>query len=92
VEYLHAHFEAAWRAIQDGVKLAGYFVWSLMDNFEWAWGYQQRFDLVYVDFATQRRLPKRSAGFFAEVARANALPPRETLTGVPPPVLLRSSS
>jgi beta-glucosidase len=79
VEYLYAHFDAAWRAIQDGVKLAGYFVWSLMDNFEWAWGYQQRFGLVYVDFATQRRLPKRSARFFAQVAAANALPPLETV-------------
>jgi beta-glucosidase len=79
IEYLHAHFDAAWRAIQDGVKLAGYFVWSLMDNFEWAWGYQQRFGLVYVDFATQRRLPKRSAAFFGEVASTNALPPRETV-------------
>jgi beta-glucosidase len=79
VEYLHPHFDAAWRAIRDGVKLAGYFVWSLMDNFEWAWGYQQRFGLVYVDFGTQRRLPKRSARFFAEVARKNALPPREAV-------------
>jgi beta-glucosidase len=74
VEYLHRHLDAAWRAIEDGVNLAGYFHWSLMDNFEWARGYQRRFGLFFVDFGTQRRLPKRSAGFYAQVARANALP------------------
>jgi beta-glucosidase len=74
VEYLHGHFDAAWRAIRDGVNLAGYFVWSLMDNFEWARGYQRRFGLYYVDFGTQRRLPKKSAAFYSEVARSNVLP------------------
>ena len=74
VEFLRGHFEAAWRAIQRGVNLSGYFVWSLMDNFEWARGYQRRFGLYYVDFATQRRLPKRSAAFYSKIARSNALP------------------
>ena len=74
VDYLLGHFDAAWRAIRDGVNLAGYFVWSLMDNFEWAKGYQRRFGLYFVDFGTQRRLPKRSAAFYSGVARANALP------------------
>jgi beta-glucosidase len=74
VDYLHGHFDAAWRAIRDGVNLAGYFVWSLMDNFEWAHGYQRRFGLYFVDFGTQQRLPKRSAAFYSAVARANALP------------------
>jgi beta-glucosidase len=74
VEYLHGHLHAAWRAIEDGVNLAGYFHWSLMDNFEWARGYQGRFGLYFVDFGTQRRLPKRSASAYAEIARANALP------------------
>jgi beta-glucosidase len=74
VDYLHRHLDAAWRAIHDGVKLAGYFHWSLMDNFEWAWGYQRRFGLYFVDFGTQRRLPKRSARFYAEVARSGRLP------------------
>ena len=74
VEYLEGHLDAAWRAIDDGVNLAGYFVWSLMDNFEWARGYQRRFGLYFVDFGTQRRLPKRSAAFYSEVARTNALP------------------
>ncbi len=74
VEYLRGHFDAAWRAIRDGVNLGGYFVWSLMDNFEWARGYQRRFGLYFVDFETQRRLAKRSARFYTEVARTGVLP------------------
>jgi len=77
VDYLHGHLDAAWRAIQDGVNLAGYFVWSLMDNFEWARGYQRRFGVYFVDFSTQRRLPKRSAAFYSRVARHNVLPAPE---------------
>jgi beta-glucosidase len=53
--------EAAHRAIADGVDLRGYYVWSLMDNFEWAFGYRPRFGLVHVDYATQARTLKRSA-------------------------------
>ncbi len=75
VEYLHGHFDAAWRAIRDGVNLAGYFVWSLLDNFEWARGYQRRFGLHFVDFGTQQRIPKASAGYYSVVARTNALSP-----------------
>ncbi|MGZ4239774.1 MAG: GH1 family beta-glucosidase [Solirubrobacteraceae bacterium] len=74
VKYLHGHLDAAWRAIQDGVNLSGYFHWSLMDNFEWARGYQSRFGLYFVDFGTQRRLPKRSAAVYSHVARTNSLP------------------
>ena len=74
VKYLHTHLEAAARAIKDGANLAGYFVWSLMDNFEWGWGYQKRFGIVFVDFGTQRRIPKASARFYANVVRANAIP------------------
>ena len=58
----------------DGVNLAGYFVWSLLDNFEWARGYQRRFGLYFVDFGTQRRIPKASARFYSAVASTNALP------------------
>lgn len=68
VEYLHDHLLAARGAIEAGVPLAGYFVWSLLDNFEWAEGYSRRFGLVHVDFATQRRTPKDSARWYAEVA------------------------
>jgi beta-glucosidase len=74
VRYLHTHLEAAARAIKGGVNLAGYFVWSLLDNFEWAFGYQKRFGIVFVDFGTQRRIPKSSARFYSGVARANAVP------------------
>ncbi len=55
VAYLREHFRQAHRAIQDGVPLKGYFVWSLMDNFEWAYGYSKRFGLVYVDYTTRQR-------------------------------------
>ena len=58
-----------------GANLAGYYVWSLLDNFEWAWGYQKRFGIVFVDFGTQRRIPKASARFYADVIRDNAVPP-----------------
>ncbi|MGN6870928.1 MAG: GH1 family beta-glucosidase [Solirubrobacteraceae bacterium] len=79
VEYLRGHLDAAWHAIQDGVNLAGYFHWSLMDNFEWARGYQRRFGLYFVDFGSQRRLAKRSGRFYAEVARTGVLPSSEAM-------------
>ena len=69
--YLRGHFDAASHAIRDGVPLVGYFVWSLLDNFEWSFGYSKRFGIVYVDFATQKRYPKDSATYFAEVAAAH---------------------
>ena len=75
VRFLHLHLDAAARAIRDGANLSGYFVWSLLDNFEWAWGYQKRFGIVFVDFGTQRRIPKASSAFYADVASANAVPP-----------------
>jgi beta-glucosidase len=73
VEYLDSHFRIARRAIDDGIDLRGYFVWTLIDNFEWAWGFAKRFGLVYVDYPTQRRIPKDSARWFAEVTRRNGL-------------------
>ena len=74
LSYLRDHLAALHAAIADGVNLRGYFVWSLMDNFEWAEGYAKRFGLVYVDFGTQKRILKRSGEFYARVVRANALP------------------
>jgi beta-glucosidase len=74
IAYLHGHLDAAARAIEAGVDLRGYFCWSFLDNFEWAEGFQKRFGLVYVDYATQRRTPKASAAFYARVIRDNALP------------------
>jgi beta-glucosidase len=60
IAYLDGHIAAAGRAIHSGVNLKGYFVWSLMDNFEWAQGYTPRFGLVRVDYDTLRRIPKAS--------------------------------
>lgn len=73
IAYLREHFAAAHRALQAGVPLAGYFVWSLMDNFEWARGYDQRFGMVWVDFNTQQRIPKDSALWYRKVIQANAV-------------------
>ncbi|GII33004.1 GH1 family beta-glucosidase [Planotetraspora mira] len=73
VDYLDSHFRVAARAILDGVDLRGYFVWSLTDNFEWAWGYSRRFGLVHIDYGTQQRTPKQSAHWFAQVTRRNCL-------------------
>jgi len=75
IRYLHEHLDAVARASRDGANVAGYFVWSLLDNFEWGWGYQKRFGIVFVDFGTQRRIPKQSAHFYSSVVRANAVPP-----------------
>ncbi len=74
IAYIHGHLDAALRAIDAGVKLAGYFHWSLMDNFEWAAGYQRRFGLFHVDFGSQRRTPKLSASYYAGIAASGELP------------------
>lgn len=71
VRYLETHLAAAADALQAGVPLRGYFVWSLLDNFEWAQGYTKRFGIVHVDYATQRRLPKRSAHWYAALLVAH---------------------
>lgn len=73
VDYLRAHLAAGHRAIADGVKLRGYFCWTLLDNFEWSFGYSKRFGIIYVDFATQRRIVKASGHFLRDVARCNGL-------------------
>jgi beta-glucosidase len=69
VHYYREHLRAAYQALQWGVNLRGYFAWSLLDNFEWSLGYAKRFGLFHVDYATQRRTPKASAAFYAEVIR-----------------------
>ncbi|MBC7327645.1 beta-glucosidase [bacterium] len=73
VDYLKKHFAQAHRAIEDGARLAGYFIWSLMDNFEWAHGFTKRFGIVYTDYATQRRILKDSALWFKKVIAEKAV-------------------
>ncbi len=78
VAYLRDHVRAALRAKEAGVPFEGYFVWSLLDNFEWARGFSKRFGLAYVDFETQARIPKLSARWYQQVARwgePNGMPP-----------------
>ena len=67
--YLRDHIAAARRALADGVKLKGYFAWSLLDNFEWSEGYSRRFGIIHVDFASQKRTPKASFGFLADTIK-----------------------
>lgn len=59
-EYLHSHINAVDMAVEQGVDIRGYFAWSLMDNFEWSFGYEKRFGIVYVDYETQKRTVKKS--------------------------------
>jgi beta-glucosidase len=74
VDYLRRHVAEALRAVGDGIPLTGYFAWSLMDNFEWAFGYSKRFGVVHVDYATQARTLKDSGRWLAELA-ATRTPP-----------------
>jgi beta-glucosidase len=69
VAYLHRHFVAAHRAMERGADLRGFFVWSLLDNFEWSFGFTKRFGIVRVDYDTQNRLVKDSGRWFSELAR-----------------------
>ncbi len=69
--YLNGYIEQVHRAIQDGVNLKGYYVWSLMDNFEWAHGYTKRFGIVYVDYATGKRIIKESGLWYKELIKNN---------------------
>jgi beta-glucosidase len=71
VSYLEAHVRAVSDAIAAGVDVRGYFVWSLLDNFEWAEGYTQRFGLVHVDFETQRRTPRPSYAWYRDHIKAH---------------------
>jgi beta-glucosidase len=71
IDYLRRYLLELRRASEDGVPIQGYFQWSILDNFEWGHGYRQRFGLIYVDFATGRRIPKDSARWYSEVIAAN---------------------
>lgn len=82
VDYLRSHLQAVAAARADGVDVRGYFVWSLLDNYEWAYGYSKRFGVVHVDYPTQVRTPKDSAHWYADLLvahRASIHPPVESL-------------
>jgi beta-glucosidase len=74
IDYLRTHIAAVHQAIENGAPVTGYYVWSLLDNFEWSWGYSKRFGIVHVDYGTQVRTLKDSAYFYADVIRRNAVP------------------
>jgi beta-glucosidase len=74
IDYLEQHLEACVRAVRRGAPLAGYFAWSLLDNFEWAYGYAKRFGLVHVDYPTQRRTIKASGYRYADIIRSHRQP------------------
>lgn len=71
VDYLQTHLASLARGIQEGAPVTAYYVWSLLDNFEWAEGYEKRFGIVHVDFETMKRTPKESAAFYAKVIATN---------------------
>ena len=77
VSYIHRHLDAVGQAMDDGADVRGYFVWSLMDNFEWAYGYHRRFGIVRIDYDTLERIWKDSAYWYRELLRTDALPPVE---------------
>ena len=70
-DYIRRHIAAALKARADGADLRGYFCWSLLDNFEWLQGYERRFGIVHVDFATQKRTPKQSFHAYGEIIAEN---------------------
>jgi beta-glucosidase len=75
IDYLAPYIDAMQEAVARGADVRGYFVWSLLDNFEWGAGYATRFGLVYVDYVTQRRIPKASARWSADLIQARAIRP-----------------
>ncbi|MQS06873.1 GH1 family beta-glucosidase [Streptomyces alkaliphilus] len=77
VEYLHDHLAAVHAAMEQGADVRGYFLWSLLDNFEWAYGYSKRFGMVHVDFDTLQRTPKTSARWYAKAIATGELPAPE---------------
>jgi beta-glucosidase len=73
VMYLRNYITNLHRAVAEGYPVRGYFLWSLLDNFEWADGYSKRFGIHYVDFATEKRTPKLSAEWYRQVIAHNAV-------------------
>ncbi|MDC7224770.1 MAG: GH1 family beta-glucosidase [Spirochaetales bacterium] len=71
VEYLRTHLRMCQQAIEAGVNLKGYYLWSLMDNFEWAYGYSKRFGIIHIDYETQKRTVKESGRYYSQVIKEN---------------------
>ncbi|NQU43642.1 family 1 glycosylhydrolase, partial [bacterium] len=71
IDFLHRYLRELRRACADGVPIEGYFLWTLMDNFEWAQGYKERFGIIHCDFPTGKRSPKDSAWWYRDVIAAN---------------------
>ena len=71
IDFLNRYLNELEKATDDGADIAGYFLWSFMDNLEWVKGYSDRFGIVYVDFQTQERIPKDSAYWYKEVIQNN---------------------
>jgi beta-glucosidase len=71
IDFLDRYLSQYRRAIADGVDARGYFAWSLLDNFEWAEGYRERFGIVHVDYETLKRTPKESAKWYREVIKSH---------------------
>jgi len=74
IDYLHRHIDAVGEAMDAGADVRGYFVWSLLDNFEWGWGYDRRFGIIRVDYDTLTRTWKDSAHWYKNLGASNALP------------------
>jgi beta-glucosidase len=70
MDYIKRHIDTALAARKDGANLQGYTVWSMFDNFEWVFGYNRRFGIVYVDFKTQERIPKQSFYMYRDIIRS----------------------
>lgn len=73
IAYLRSHIDAVHQAINAGAPVRGYLLWSLMDNFEWGFGYSKRFGIVYIDYEIQARIPKDSAAWYRRTIAANTV-------------------
>jgi beta-glucosidase len=73
IEFIRDHLIQTGKAIDDGIPYIGYFYWSLLDNFEWHWGYKHRFGLVHVDFETQKRVIKDSGIYYRDIVLSNGV-------------------
>ena len=74
ISFLKKYLKAVKKALKDGARIKSYFVWSLLDNFEWSLGYEKRFGIIHVDFKNLERTPKKSYYFYAKLIKKNSIP------------------